>query len=163
AESSFAQRTDGQSRSGMRQSLETRTLPAQNIRSATLSADGARVLLAHQVLSPLARADFDDIHWGNLARAVIRAAPAEAILAPQAGLVKVSRVVPLGGVGQGAAGPAGLGVLRALGGWIACLSGTGEVNIETRHGGGRVEVGAQPVGAVWDCERGLAYVFCRLD
>src|SRR5690606_13109824 len=124
AESSFAQRTDGQSRSGMRQSLETRTLPAQNIRSATLSADGARVLLAHQVLSPLARADFDDIHWGNLARNVIREAPVEAILDPQADLAKDSRVVPLGDVGQGAADPAGLTVLPSLDGWIACLSGT---------------------------------------
>jgi hypothetical protein len=143
--------------------LSVRTLPAQNIRGAALSADGERVLLAHQVLSPLARADFDDIHWGNLLRNVMRDIPVEAVVDPQADLVKGSRVVPLGDVGRGAADPAGLTLLPSLDGWIACLSGTGEVNIETRHGGGRVEVGTQPVAAVWDSQRGLAYVLCRLD
>jgi hypothetical protein len=162
-ESSFAPRKNVLSRSERRQSSRTRTLPAQNIRGVALSADGERVLLAHQVLSPLARADFDDIHWGNLLRNVLRDVSVEAVLDPQADLVEGSRVVPLGDVGQGAADPAGVTLLPSLDGWIACLSGTGEVNAETRHGGGRVEVGAQPVAAVWDPQRGFAYVVCRLD
>ena len=138
-----------------------RELPAQNIRG--LTRDGDKLLLAHQILSPLARADFDDVHWGNLLRNVVRELPIDALLDPEADLVGASRVVPLGKVGEGAADPAGIVTLPELDGWITCLAGTGEVTIRTRHGSGRVKVCTQPTSIVWDEVRQVAYVLCTLD
>ena len=37
-----------------------------NIRGLAVSNDSERVLVAHQELNPLARADYDDLHWGVL-------------------------------------------------------------------------------------------------
>ena len=140
-----------------------RELPAQNIRGMVVSADEQKLLLTHQILSPLARADFDDIHWGNLLRNVIREIDLDAVLDPEADLVTASRVVQLGDLGNGAADPAGITLLPELDGWIACLSGVGEVSLGTRHGGGRFDVGTQPTSTLWDPQRQRAYVLCTLD
>ena len=140
-----------------------RELPAQNIRGMTVSADEQKLLVTHQILSPLARADFDDIHWGNLLRNVLRETDLDAVLDPEADLVAASRVVQLGDLGNGAADPAGITLLPELDGWLACLAGVGEVSLGTRFGGGRFAVGTLPTSAVWDAEREVAYVLCTLD
>lgn len=41
-------------------------IEGHNIRGLAISNDRDRVLIAHQSLNPLARADFDDLHWGML-------------------------------------------------------------------------------------------------
>jgi YVTN family beta-propeller protein len=41
-------------------------IDGHNIRGLAVSDDGERLLVAHQRMNPLARADYDDLHWGSL-------------------------------------------------------------------------------------------------
>ena len=41
-------------------------IKGHNIRGLAVSEDGERLLIAHQKMNPLARADYDDVHWGAL-------------------------------------------------------------------------------------------------
>lgn len=140
-----------------------RRLEAQNLRGLVLSADGSLVLATHQVLNPLARADRDDIHWGVLMQNVLREIPLKSLLDPQADLSRASRLVPLGEAGAGAGDPAGIAQLSVEDGFVICLSGTDEVLVRTRQGGGRVSVGDRPMAVVWNAEHQRAYVVCTLD
>jgi cytochrome c peroxidase len=150
-----------------------RALPAHNIRGMAISADGERVLVSHQVLSPLARADFDDVHWGNLMQNVVRDLSLASILDADADLLAGSRVTRLGDVGNGAADPAGLavvpgvhsteGVLPVSSSWLQALSGVGEVAIDTGTARLRLSVGSRPIDIAWDEKRRVAYVVCMLD
>lgn len=41
-------------------------IKGHNIRGLAVTDDGERLLIAHQKMNPLARADYDDVHWGVL-------------------------------------------------------------------------------------------------
>ncbi len=153
-----------------------RELPAHNIRGMAVSGDGEQLLLSHQILSPHARADYNDVLWGNLMQNVVRELPLASVLDPGADLLAGSRTIRLGEVGDGAADPAGIAVIPhahnsqahglqpvSLEGWLVALSGVGEVAIGTRTVSAKLEVGRRPRDVVWDDVRRAAYVVCSQD
>jgi YVTN family beta-propeller protein len=136
-----------------------RTLPAHNIRGLALSADGKRLLVAHQVLNPLAQTTRDDIHWGNLVTNNVRALSLAGVLDPKADLLHGSVQYHLGDVGHGTGDPAGIAV-GADGQMVVALAGVGEVAIGTERGDNwqNVAVGSRPTAVVLSPDGRRAYV-----
>ena len=66
-----------------------------------LGDDGKSLLLSHQVLSGHVPTTRDDIHWGNLLTNNVRSLSLGRVLAPEADLLRDSRLYPLGDVGTG--------------------------------------------------------------
>ncbi|HEV3343764.1 MAG TPA: cytochrome c peroxidase [Pirellulales bacterium] len=129
--------------------LSLRELPGHNVRGLTLSADGHWLLVAHQVISRLARADREDIHWGTLLRNNLRWLSPEYVVGPEANLLAASRLEFLGGTGNGAADPGE--VLALPDGRIAlAVSGINSVLLSRTDAVGyqRVEVGRRPTALV---------------
>ncbi len=84
-----------------------RSLPAHNIRGLAFAPDGRTLVVAHQVLNPLAQTSFDDVHWGLLIRNHLRVLPTSRLLPPysDAGLLDGSQLFDLGDVGYGGGRP----------------------------------------------------------
>jgi cytochrome c peroxidase len=138
----------------------TRSLPAHNIRGLALNAAGDRLLVSHQTLSPLARTNFEDLHWGRLMTNVAHALPLAAVLDPAADLLHESRTLRLGDVGRAAGDPAGIALLPDNRIAIA-YSGVGEVAVfqEGRPGQKRISAGRRPTAlAVHPSRPNLLYV-----
>jgi YVTN family beta-propeller protein len=135
-----------------------RSLPAHNVRGLALSADGKRLLVSHQVLSPLATTSRDDIHWGNLATNNVRALALSRVLDPRADVLRDSEQNPLGDVGHGTGDPAGIAV--AGGRTVVALAGVGEVALGGERGEGwqTVAVGAGPTAVAASPDGRRAYV-----
>jgi YVTN family beta-propeller protein len=109
-----------------------RKLPAHNIRGLALSADGKRLLITHQALNPLGRADFDDIHWGNLLSNNLRALPLAAVLDPRADPQRDGDLIYLGKADHGTGDPAGLTIAGDK--LLVTLAGVHEVAIGREQG-----------------------------
>jgi YVTN family beta-propeller protein len=135
-----------------------RTLPGHNIRGLALSADRKELLLAHQVLNPLARTTQDDIHWGNLLTNNLRALPLADVLKPDADLLRGGRLFQLGEAGHGTGDPAGVAV--AGGELVVPLAGVGEAAVGPDKEGGwaYVPVGAGPAAVATSPDGRRAYV-----
>ncbi len=138
--------------------LSVRTLPAHNIRGLALSADGKELLVAHQVLNRRGRSSFDDIHWGNLLTNTLSVLPLAGVLDPAADLLRGSRLHQLGGVGQGAADPAGVAVAGGVA--VVTLAGVGEVALGPGPTGDwqRLAVGRRPTAVLVSPDGRRAYV-----
>ena len=96
----------------------------------------------HQILDPLARTSFDDVHWGNLVRNVVREIQLEQLVDADA---LRSRVEQLGDVGAGAGDPSGL-VVDAHGDTVVTLAGTDELlRIDHSHTQQRMALGRRPL------------------
>ncbi|MBX3440582.1 MAG: hypothetical protein KF861_24035, partial [Planctomycetaceae bacterium] len=146
-----------------------RQLPAHNIRGLATSADGARLLISHQALSPLAHTDFEDVHWGSLIQNLIRDLSVTAVLEPTANLLDGSRRIRLGQTGNAAADPAAIAVLDGIrqervesGPLAVALSGVGEI-VTMTSSTQRTEVGARPLDVVWDSGQRRIYTVCSID
>jgi YVTN family beta-propeller protein len=109
-----------------------RALPAHNVRGLALSADGRYLLLTQQTLNPLARAHFDDIHWGNLLTNYVQSLRLTAVLDPKADLLQGSSLAPLGDAGHGTGDPAGLATCD--GRMAIALAGVNEVAVGRAQG-----------------------------
>jgi len=148
-----------------RRSLESvRRLPAHNIRGLALADDGNTLVVAHQMLNPLARSTFDDLHWGLLISNHLRVLRLDAVLNPAADLLRGSRLFELGDVGKGAADPSGL-VIDSRGDLIVALGGVNEAAIT--HGPGqplrRVAVGHRPGAMTVSRDGKVVYIANGLD
>ena len=150
-----------------RMTLESvRSLPAHNIRGLATSPDGQTLVLAHQTLSRLASSRFDDVHWGSLLNNHLRVLRVEALTSPDpdADVLRGSRLIDLGEVGNAAGDPAGI-AFDARGGVMVALSGVGEVAI----GPGpdqplrRTAVGRRPTTVALGPDGETAYVADMLD
>ena len=84
------------------------TIHGHNLRGLALTDDRSEVLISHQILSRIARTDFDDIHWGSLMQNVVSRFPIAALFSPPADFRKSVQRVPLGDPGQGFADPTGV-------------------------------------------------------
>ena len=143
-----------------------RSLPAHNIRGLATSPDGQTLVLAHQTLSRLASSSFDDVHWGSLLNNHLRVLRVEALTSPDpdADVLRGSRLIDLGEVGNAAGDPAGI-AFDARGGLMVALSGVGEVAI----GPGpdqplrRTAVGRRPTTVALGPDGETAYVADMLD
>ena len=104
--------------------LAMHLLPAHNIRGLALDANGERLLISHQILNPLARTTFNDVHWGVLMANVIRSIPLRNLTDARAKVLRGSRLHRLGMNGPAAGDPAGIGVGN-LGHVAVALAGIG--------------------------------------
>jgi YVTN family beta-propeller protein len=139
------------------------SLPAHNIRGLALqpaSADGPQLLLAHQMLSGLATANRDDVHWGNLMTNNVRVLPMADVVAARADVLRHSFVSYLGEVGHGAGDPAGVAAAER-GNLVVSLGGVGEIAIGPQDAGGtwtRIKAGRRPTAVIVSHDRRYAYV-----
>src|SRR5262249_35195772 len=136
-----------------------RTLPAHNVRGLAIAPGGGRLLVAHQILNPLASTTRDDIHWGNLLTNNLRALALADVLDPKADLLRGSRLDYLGDVPRGAGDPAEVAV-TAQGKVVVALAGVGEVALSHDDGPGweRVAVGRRPRAVLASPDGRRAYV-----
>ena len=106
----------------------TRELPAHNIRGLMISADGTRLLMAHQILNSLARTTPDDVHWGLLMDNVIRSLDLQKIGDGQADPLAGSAAHPVGDAWLAGADPGPLASLPD-GRVVVALGGVGEIGL----------------------------------
>ena len=85
----------------------SRDVPGHAIRGLTWSARHDGLVVVQQTINPLARTESDDIHWGMLATSVVRVLIRDALLDPEADLLRSSLLIHLSRPGNGAADPAG--------------------------------------------------------
>lgn len=138
-----------------------RSLPAHNIRGLTVSPDGRSLLVAHQVLNPLAMSRFEDIHWGSMLSNHLRVLRMDNVLASgtDADLLRGSRLLRLGDVGHAAGDPSEV-VYDRLGNYLVTLAGVGEVAIgagtgEPLH---QIKVGRRPTAIALDWSGTKAFI-----
>ena len=128
-----------------------RSLPAHNIRGLAFAPDGQTLVVAHQVLNPLAQTSFDDVHWGLLdpqsSAGLADRAFAEA--GSDAALLDGSRLFDLGDVGYAAGDPADV-AFDARGNLLVALAGVDEVAITASpdQAPRRIVVGRRPTAVV---------------
>ncbi len=139
--------------------LSVRELPGHNLRGMTMTRDGRWLLIAHQTVSPLARADRPDIHWGTLLRNNLRWLSSEYVAGEHADLLSASRLEFLGGPDQGAADP---GEILALpdGRVAVALSGVNALLLSRPDAVGyqRIDVGLRPAALAASADGRLIYV-----
>ena len=104
-----------------------RLLHGHNIRGLTVESDGEHVLLAHQILSRVARTSFDDVHWGMVMQNVVRRIPTADVRDPQSNINKAGRMYRLGDTGNGFADPTE--ILAVEGGFAVLSGGTNQLMI----------------------------------
>jgi YVTN family beta-propeller protein len=143
-----------------------RNLPVHNIRGLAFAPDGQTLLIAHQVLSRLAHADFDDVHWGLLVRNHLRTLRTDALVrrGPDATLLDGSRLYDLGDVGYAAGDPSGL-AFDIRGNLAVTLAGVDEVAITANAGQAprRTVVGGRPSAVAPSPDGSVFYVANTLD
>jgi YVTN family beta-propeller protein len=142
-----------------------RSIPAHNIRGLAATPDGRSLVVAHQTLSRLARTSFEDVHWGSLLGNHLRVLDLNAVLDPQADLLKGSRIVDLGRVGKAAGDPGAIAFDRA-GRMVVALTGVHEVALISDSGSynaKRVYVGEGPAAIQPSPDGKLVYVANSLD
>jgi len=105
-----------------------RELAAHNIRGLTISADGTRLLVAHQILNSLARTTPDDVHWGLLMDNVVRSFDMQKISDKQADPLAGSTAHPVGDAWLAGADPGPLALLPD-GRVVVALGGVGEIGL----------------------------------
>jgi len=139
-----------------------RTLRAHNLRGLALAPTGTEVYISLQELNRLARADFEDIHWGNLLHNRIRIIPTEALLDPSADLQKRSRPRSLDSAGNGAGDPGRL-LVESDERVIVLLEGAGELAIGSTPNLVRVPVGRRPAAMAITNDGDSIFVANALD
>jgi YVTN family beta-propeller protein len=142
------------------------TLPAQNLRGMAVSPDGRQLVIAHQVLSRLARTTFEDVHWGSLLTNDLRVLELDQLLGRRAGAdpLRNSRLVELGATGNGSGDPSAL-AFTPSGRLLLVLSGVDQIRIgpDPDHLTARAGVGRQPTAVAIRPDGLAAYVASTLD
>ena len=141
-----------------------RQFPGHNIRGLRRSADGTKLLVAHQMLNELAHTIRNDVHWGMLMSNDLRWLKVESVLAGGKETYFGSHMHPLGEPGQGAGDPGGLDV-AADGTVVVTLSGAGAIALgkEDEFSLHRVQVGRRPVAVKIAQDGRTAYVANAFD
>ena len=142
-----------------------RSIPAHNIRGLARSPDGRSLVVAHQTLNRLARTSFEDVHWGSLLGNHLRLLRMDAVLDPEADLLKGSRLVDLGRTGRGAGDPGAVAFDRR-GRMVVALAGVHEVALipdSTSYDASRVAVGRNPSAVLPSPDGTVVYVADSLD
>ena len=128
----------------------THALPASNFGTPALD-EAQTLLLPHQLVDPLGRTSFDDVHWGNLVRNVLRELPLRDLMRGAFHGEGLATRAPalLGEVGRAAGDPTAALVDPAGRVWVA-IGGTDELlrlDPDAREPL-RVEVGRRPSALV---------------
>ncbi len=144
---------------------QKRVIPGHQLRGMGLLEGGKRLVIAQQVLNPLARTDDNDVHWGILMSNDLRWLKLTALLDPQSDLFEQSHMTPLGEASHGAADPAGLVVVGEDSPLVVvALAGVGEIAYghPTDYVFRRMRVGRHPT-AVAACDRCRIFVADTFD
>ena len=107
---------------------QKRVIPGHQLRGMGLLENGERLVIAQQILNPLARTDDNDVHWGILMSNDLRWLRLGALFDPQSDLFEQSHMTPLGEASHAAADPAGLVVVDEESPLVVvALAGVGEI------------------------------------
>jgi YVTN family beta-propeller protein len=143
-----------------------RSLPAHNIRGLAFAPDGRTLVIAHQVLNPLAYTTFDDVHWGLLICNHLRVLRTSRLLPrySDAEVLDGSQLFDVGDVSYGAGDPGDL-AFDVHGNLIVALTGVDEVAITPSpdQGPRRIVVGCRPAAVLPSPDGRWAYVANSLD
>ena len=145
--------------------LSIRSLPAHNIRGLTASPDGQSLMVTHQTLSRLARSNFEDVHWGNLLKNHLRILKVDALLAPEADILRGSRLFEVGRTNRAAGDPGAIAFDRD-GRMVIALTGVHEVALvaDTKtYYMQRVAVGQNPSAVLPSLDGKRVYVADAMD
>ena len=143
-----------------RKLLGVHRLAGHNIRGLATSGDGSRVLVAHQKMDPLARADYEDLHWGALVANAVRVLDAQQLNGQNTEAVTEGWLDYFGGIGSATGDPSA--IVTGPAGLIAvALSGIGEVAIRRGGYSTRLPVGRRPEAMAVGGDR--LYVANRFD
>ncbi len=143
--------------------LRQRAIPGHQFRGMALMPDGETLVLAQQILNPLARTDDNDVHWGILMSNDLRWLKLSALQDPRSDLFERSYMTPLGEASHAAADPAGVLVL-ADSTVVVTLGGVGEIAYGKPgdYVFRRMRVGRRPTALVHGRGR-LVYIADTLD
>ncbi len=126
-----------------RKLLGVHKLSGHNIRGMATSGDGSRVLVSHQRMDPLARADYEDLHWGSLVANAVRVLDVEQLNGQDTESLAEGWLDYFGGIGS-ATGDPGTVVTGPSGLIAVALSGIGEIAIRRGGYATRLPVGRGP-------------------
>jgi len=140
--------------------LDVRRLNGHNIRGLAVSTDGKQLYVAHQQMTSLARADYEELHWGRMLANAVQVFDVQDVLACDASPLAPGWLDVHGDIGSATADP--VGVITAADGTVAvALSGVGEVAIRRGGYAKRIRVGRRPEALAVDQDR--LYVANRFD
>lgn len=144
--------------------LHTSEFPAHNIRGLGISADGDKLLVAHQMLNELGHTIRNDVHWGLVMTNDLRWLKLESVLTGKKDLYHGAHMHPLGQPGRGSGDPAGLAV-AADGCVVVTLGGIGEITTgsEDDFRLASAKVGRRPTGVTIARDSRTAYVLNTFD
>jgi DNA-binding beta-propeller fold protein YncE len=120
-------------------------LPAHNLRGLTLSPDGQKLLVAHQLLNPLSATDGESVHWGGVMKNLLHVMDASSLIQSGADLDSAGSRYYLGYPDRAAGDPGDL-LIAPDGRRVVAFSGVGEIAISDEGANyfRRVPVGRRP-------------------
>jgi DNA-binding beta-propeller fold protein YncE len=124
-------------------------IKGHNLRGLAVSADGQRLLIAHQILDQHTPVMEEKIWSGQVMTNMVSSVPLDQLSKPKADLDKVRELISLKGPGQGAGDPAGIAILDREQ-FAVALAGTNEIAGVSADGDvvRRVLVGRRPTAIV---------------
>lgn len=137
----------------------TKKLPGHNLHGLGMMLDKKRVIVAHQILNPVAETSHDGVFWGIVMTNNLRLIPLENFLSDTREPLEDADIHFLGEPKHGAADPTSVTVGR-FETMLTTLGGVDElaVGVHLDHSFDRIKVGRRPVAVVTDTTGKLAYV-----
>ena len=137
----------------------TKQLPGHNLHGLAMMPDEKRVIVAHQILNPVAETSHDGVFWGIVMTNNLRLIPLENFLTDDREPLEDADIHFLGEPKHGAADPTSvtMGRFETM---LTTLGGVDElaVGVHLDHSFDRIKVGRRPVAVVTDTTGKLAYV-----
>jgi len=142
-----------------RRLVGSRELPGHNIRGLAVSADGRKLLVAHQTLNNLATTESNDVHWGVLLTNDLKWLVLDVFLDPEKPLYEGGHGYPTGDASHSAGEPCDVAVAPD-GRVLVPLGGGSEVIVgrERDYTYERIDVGRRPTAAIVSPQGRWAYV-----
>ncbi len=137
----------------------TKKLPGHNLHGVGMMPGNQRVIVAHQILNPVAETSRDGVFWGIVMTNNIRLIPLDNFLRDDREPLQDADIHFLGEPNHGAADPTAI----ALGRYETMLTTLGGVDqlavgVHLDHSFDRIKVGKNPVAVVTDTPGNLAFV-----
>lgn len=137
----------------------TKKIPGHNVHGLGIMPDGKRVIVAHQILNPVAETSRDGVFWGIVMTNNLRLIPLQNLLQDDRESLEDAGIHFLGQPNQGAADPTSV-IIGRNETVLTTLGGVDElaVGVHLDHSFDRIKVGRHPVAVVTDTSGKLAYV-----
>lgn len=137
----------------------TKNIPGHNLHGLGIMPDKQRVIVAHQILNPVAETSRDGVFWGIVMTNNLRLIPLENFLRDDRAPLEDADIHFLGQPNQGAGDPTSVMVARYET-MLTTLGGVDElaVGVHLDHSFDRIKVGRNPVAVVTDTAGNVAFV-----